>query len=57
MEAARRYRDKKKAEQNVIETEEEGLARKNGELKGKVNEIENELKTLKKLMAELGLIK
>ena len=57
VEAARRYRDKKKAEQSVIDTEEEALAKKNGALKGKVNEIENELKTLKKLMAELGLIK
>ena len=57
VEAARRYRDKKKAEQSVIETEEEGLVRVNGELKGKLSEMENEVKTLKKLMAELGLIK
>lgn len=57
VEAARRYRDKKKVEQNVIETEEEMLVRTNNELKSKFSEMENEVKTLKKLMAELGLIK
>ena len=33
------------------------LEKKNNKLKSKVQEKENELKTLKKLMVELGLIK
>lgn len=57
VEAARRYRDKKKLEQNVIESEEDILERKNKSLKGKLSEMENELNTLKKLMTELGLVK
>lgn len=57
VEAARRYRDKKKNEQQLLDEEVDELAKKNQELQGKVNEKENELKTLKKLMAELGLIK
>merc|ERR1712173_178981 len=46
VEAARRYRDKKKAEENKVEEEERKLLKKN-----------LELKTIKKLMTELGLIK
>jgi hypothetical protein len=57
VEAARRYRDKKKAEADVVESEESILDGKNKALKSKAAEIENELKTLKKLMVELGLVK
>lgn len=57
VEAARRYRDKKKNEQQLIDEELDELTVKNTELKRKVGEKEAELKTLKKLMIELGLIK
>merc|ERR1711902_326126 len=57
VEAARRYRDKKKAEQCNIEDEEHGLMRRNKELKAKVSEMEAEMKTMKKLMTELGILK
>lgn len=57
VEAARRYRDKKKLEEANIDTEEKALLKKNAELKGKLNGIEGELNTMKKLMTELGLIK
>lgn len=57
VEAARRYRDKKKAEQNVYESEEQVLSDKNKKLKADVAELEAELKTMKKLMIELGIIK
>lgn len=57
VEAARRYRDKKKAESDTVFAEEELLAEKNKALKSKAAEIENEVKTLKKLMVELGLVK
>jgi len=57
VEAARRYRDKKKAEACDIETEESVLLSKNKQLKGEVAELEAELKTMKKLMTELGILK
>jgi hypothetical protein len=57
VEAARRYRDKKKSEQQLLDEELDELSVKNSELKSKVSEKENELKTLKKLMVELGLVK
>lgn len=57
VEAARRYRDKKKEEQSSIEDEEQGLVRRNKELKAKVSEMEAEMKTMKKLMKELGILK
>jgi len=57
VEAARRYRDKKKAEENKIEEEERKLLKKNSELKETLNGVEMELNTIKKLMTELGLIK
>jgi len=57
VEAARRYRDKKKNEQQLLDEELDELVEKNISLKSQVNEKENELKTLKKLMVELGLIK
>jgi len=57
VEAARRYRDKKKAEQSNTEDEEQDLMRRNKELKAKVSEMEAEMKTMKKLMKELGILK
>jgi len=57
VEAARRYRDKKKAEESIVGAEEKTLLKKNSELKGTLNGIEMELNTIKKLMKELGLIK
>lgn len=57
VEAARRYRDKKKAESDSVFAEEAMLAEKNKVLRSKAAEIENEVKTLKKLMIELGLVK
>merc|ERR1712061_610010 len=57
VQAARKYRDKKKEEQNKIENEEQFYATKNNELKSQVAELEAEVKTMKKLMTELGIIK
>lgn len=57
VEAARRYRDKKKAEESKVGTEEKKLLKKNSELKETLSGIEGELNTIKKLMTELGLIK
>jgi len=57
VEAARRYRDKKKQEQSEMETEEKILLAKNKDLKDQLADIENEFKTMKKLMIELGLVK
>lgn len=57
VEAARRYRDKKKAEQSGAEVEEQALAARNKILKTEVSDLEAEVKTLKKLMVELGLLK
>jgi len=57
VEAARRYRDKKKAEESRVGEEERKLLKKNSELKETLNGVEGELNTIKKLMKELGLIK
>lgn len=57
VEAARRYRDKKKQEQSEMESEEKILLAKNKDLKDQLADIENEFKTMKKLMIELGLVK
>jgi len=57
VEAARRYRDKKKQEQYEMEVEEQKLTAKNMSLKEKLADIQGEMKTMKKLMVELGLIK
>lgn len=57
VEAARRYRDKKKAEEMKVGDEERQLMKKNAELKDTLNGVEGELNTIKKLMTELGLIK
>lgn len=56
VEAARRYRDKKKDELNLMDSEEQVLDNKNKELKSQVAELEAEVKTMKKLMTELGII-
>merc|ERR1712158_276363 len=50
-------REKKKAEESKVGTEEKKLLKKNSELKETLSGIEGELNTIKKLMAELGLIK
>jgi hypothetical protein len=55
--AARRYRDKKKSEQSTVEQEEQELLDQNTRLKVQLRDIESEVKTLKKLMLELGLVK
>jgi len=55
VEAARRYRDKKKDEENSKETEVELLSQKNIELKSQVDALEAEVKTMKKIVKELGL--
>lgn len=57
VEAARRYRDKKKVENTESEIEGKMLEDKNIMLKEKIREMENEVTTLKKLMKELGFIK
>jgi len=57
VEAARRYRDKKKDELSKTETDESALSNRNKELKSQVAELEAEVKTMKKLMSELGIIK
>lgn len=57
VEAARRYRDKKKNEQQLLEEEEQEMAVKNKALKAKHVDLKNEMKTLKKLMVELGLLR
>lgn len=57
VEAARRYRDKKKSELLNVEGEEEALAAKNKVLKSEVSDLEVKVRTMKQLMAELGILK
>lgn len=57
VEAARRYRDKKKSEQIDVESEEQGLADKNKGLKSEVADLEVKVRTMKQLMVELGILK
>jgi len=57
VEAARRYRDKKKLEANDIEVEEQALEEKNKKLRSQVQELEAEVKTMKKLMLELNILR
>jgi len=57
VEAARRYRDKKKIEQSEVETEEQILCARNKKLRSQVGELEAEVKTMKKLMLELNILK
>lgn len=54
--AARRYRDKKKSEQMEAEEEEQKELERHQKLMTKLKEKESELKTLKNLMVELGLV-
>lgn len=56
VEAARRYRDKKKTEQQLLDEEVDELVKRNLKLKEVVAEKENEVKTLKKLLQEMGLV-
>merc|ERR1712241_1262859 len=57
VEAARRYRDKKKSELNDVESEEQILAEKNKGLKSEVADLEVKVRTMKQLMVELGILK
>lgn len=57
VEAARRYRDKKKNEQENVESEEQALANKNKGLKSEVSDLEVKVRTMKQLMVELGILK
>merc|ERR1711894_602453 len=57
VEAARRYRDKKKSEQENVESEEQALANKNKGLKSEVSDLEVKVRTMKQLMVELGILK
>merc|ERR1712073_70821 len=57
VEAARRYRDKKKSELLNVEGEEQTLADKNKVLKSEVSDLEVKVRTMKQLMAELGILK
>jgi len=57
VEAARRYRDKKKLEATDIETEEQELSERNKKLRSQVQELEAEVKTMKKLMLELNILR
>ena len=57
VEAARRYRDKKKSEQENVESEEQALADKNKGLKSEVSDLEVKVRTMKQLMVELGILK
>ena len=43
------YRDKRKIEQSGVQTEEQALSARNKQLKSKVQELEVEMKSLKKL--------
>jgi len=51
--AATRYRMKKKAEVEVILTEEKGLSQQNDNLESKINDTQREIKYLKGLMRDL----
>jgi cyclic AMP-dependent transcription factor ATF-4 len=57
VEAARRYRDKKKSEFINVESVEQTLADKNKDLKSEVADLEVKVRTMKQLMAELGILK
>lgn len=57
VEAARKYRDRKKAEQMEAEKEVDGLVRKNEALKEKHSDLQNEVRILKGFMKQLGILK
>ena len=54
--AAYKYREKKKAEQDLVDNELLNLANRNVVLKRKLSDMEVELRCLKKLMKETGLL-
>lgn len=54
--AAQKYRKRKKEEGNMLKAEEQELVMKRNELKSQVGGMEAEVKTLKKLMVDLGLL-
>jgi hypothetical protein len=54
--AAYKYREKKKAEQDLIDNELSNLANRNSVLKKRLSDMEVEMKCLKKLMKETGLL-
>merc|ERR1711963_313927 len=57
VEAARRYRDKKKQEQVEMEAEEAVERARNMRLRGQLKDIQSEVNTMMKLMKELGMLK
>jgi len=57
VEAARRYRDKKKQEQVEMEAEEAIERARNMRLRGQLKDIQSEVNTMMKLMKELGMLK
>jgi len=57
VEAARRYRDKKKQEQVEMEAEEAVERARNMKLRGQLKDIQSEVNTMMKLMKELGMLK
>jgi len=57
VEAARKYRDRKKAEQMEAEGEVEALVRKNVALKEKNDDLKNEVRILKGFMRQMGILK
>jgi len=57
VEAARKYRDRKKAEQMEAEMEVDVLVRKNAALKEKKDDLQNEVRILKNFMKQMGILK
>ncbi|XP_066292884.1 activating transcription factor of chaperone-like [Branchiostoma lanceolatum] len=55
--AATRYREKKRSEQQTLLSEHEGLEKRNAELKEKVDQMTREIKYLKDLMSEVYVLK
>ena len=56
-EASRRYRDNRKSNFINVELEEQILADKNKRLESEVADLDVEVRTMKKLMVELGILK
>merc|ERR1711993_226652 len=54
--AAQKYRKRKKEEENMTKAVEQTLVMKRDKLKSEINGMETEIKTLKKMMVELGLL-
>lgn len=57
VEAARKYRDRKKAEQMEAEMEVDVLVRKNAALREKNDDLQNEVRILKNFMKQMGILK